>query len=164
MITKNFCFLVDFIRPTGPMVSMVTRYTGGLSQFLMVEMSWKKIKRKNLGLWNFFCFLIDFIRLTSPMVTLVTKYTRDLSSSWPWPRPTWSLTWLSWSLTWPNLALAHLVTKLTKPSLDLAKSGPGLDTIFWKPTTTFLDTSTGYNQSGKKYPRKNLWLWTTFVF
>ena len=55
------------------------------------------------------------------MVTLVTKYTRDLSSSWPWPRPTWSLTWLSWSLTWPNLALAHLVTKLTKPSLDLGK-------------------------------------------
>ena len=49
-----------------------------------------------------------------------------LSSSWPWPWPTWSLTFLTWSPTWPNLALADLVTNLTKPSLNLDKSGPGL--------------------------------------
>merc|ERR1719282_1837631 len=33
----------------------------------------------------------------------------------------WSLTWSTWSPTWPNLALANLVTNLTKPSLDLGK-------------------------------------------
>ena len=42
MITINFCFLVDFIRPTGSMVTMVTKYTGGLSQLLLVKMSWEK--------------------------------------------------------------------------------------------------------------------------
>ena len=42
MIANKFCFLVDFIRPTGPMVNMVTRYTGGLSQLLLVKMSWGK--------------------------------------------------------------------------------------------------------------------------
>ena len=38
----------------------------------------------------------------------------QLSSSWPWPWPTWSLTWLPWSPTWPNLALVDLVTNPTK--------------------------------------------------
>ena len=42
MIAINFCFLVDFIRPTGSMVTMVTKYTGGLSQLLLVEMSWEE--------------------------------------------------------------------------------------------------------------------------
>ena len=42
MIAINFCFLVDFIRTTGSMVTMVTRYMGGLSQLLLVEMSWEK--------------------------------------------------------------------------------------------------------------------------
>ena len=37
-----------------------------------------------------------------------------------------ALTWLNWSPTWPNLALIDLVTKLTKLSLNLDKSGPGL--------------------------------------
>ena len=59
--------------------------------------------------------------------------------AWPWSRqscfsiksvlqrkPTWSLTWLTWSPTWPILALADLVTNLTKPSPDLDKSGPCL--------------------------------------
>ena len=43
MIANIVCFLVDFIRPTGPMVNVVTRYTGGLSQLLLVKMSWGKI-------------------------------------------------------------------------------------------------------------------------
>ena len=42
MIAKNSCFLADFIRPTGPMVTIITRHTGGLSQLLLVEMSWEK--------------------------------------------------------------------------------------------------------------------------
>ena len=57
-----------------------------------------------------------------------------LSSSWPWPWSTWSLTFLTWSPTWPNLPLADLVTNLTKPSLNLDKSGPEVDTII-KQTT-----------------------------
>ena len=40
------------------------------------------------------------------------------------------LTWPNWSPTWQNLALADLVTNLTKPCLDLDKSGPGL-TLWW---------------------------------
>ena len=39
MIVNKFCFLVNFIRPTGPMVTLVTRQKGRLSQVLMVEMS-----------------------------------------------------------------------------------------------------------------------------
>ena len=42
IIVRNFCFPVDLIRPTGPMITMVTRYTGGLSQLLLVKMSWDK--------------------------------------------------------------------------------------------------------------------------
>ena len=57
-----------------------------------------------------------------------------LSSSWPRPWPTWSLTFLTWLPTWPNLALADLVTNLTKLSLNLDKSGPEVDTII-KQTT-----------------------------
>ena len=56
MIAINFCLLVDFIRPTGSMVTMVTRYTGGLSQLLLVEMSWEKILRKNLWFRTTFVF------------------------------------------------------------------------------------------------------------
>ena len=44
MIANIFCFLVSFITPTGP---MATRYTGGLSQLLLVKMSWgKKLREK----------------------------------------------------------------------------------------------------------------------
>ena len=46
MIAINFYFLVDLIRPTGSMVTMVTRYTGGLSQLQLVEMSWEKSSRE----------------------------------------------------------------------------------------------------------------------
>ena len=55
MIAINFCFLVDFIRPTGPMVTMVNRYTGGLSQLLLVEMSWEKDSREKPMIENNFC-------------------------------------------------------------------------------------------------------------
>ena len=58
MIAINFCFLVDFIRPTGPMVTMVTRYTGGLSQHLLVEMSWEKNSREKPMIENNFCILV----------------------------------------------------------------------------------------------------------
>ena len=71
MIVNNFCFLVDFIRPTG---HMVTLHAGGLSQLLLVEMSWGKNSREKPMIANIFCFLVDFIRPTGPMVTMVTRY------------------------------------------------------------------------------------------
>ena len=46
MIVKNFHFLVVFIRPSGPMVTIDTRYACGLSQLLVVEISWKKNSRE----------------------------------------------------------------------------------------------------------------------
>ena len=58
--------------------TMVTRYTGGVSQFPVVEMSWgKKSKKKTSGLSNF-CFLVNFIRHIGPMVTIVTSCTGNL--------------------------------------------------------------------------------------
>ena len=59
MIANNFCFLVDFIRPTGPMVNMVTSYTGGLTQLLLDKMSQEKPMIENN-----FCFLVRLIRPT----------------------------------------------------------------------------------------------------
>ena len=79
MIAINFCFLVDFIRPTGPMVTLVTRYTGGLSQLLLVEMSWEKNSKKKPMIVNNFCFLVDFIRPTGHMVTMATQFAGGLS-------------------------------------------------------------------------------------
>ena len=55
MIVNNFCSLVAFIRPTGPMVTMATRFTGGLSQLLLVEMSWEKNSREKPMVENNFC-------------------------------------------------------------------------------------------------------------
>ena len=47
-VMTNFHFLVNFIRHTGPMVTMVTRYTGSLSQLPVVKMSWgTKSKKKS---------------------------------------------------------------------------------------------------------------------
>ena len=67
---------VTTLVPTGP---MVTRYTGGLSQLPVVEMSWgKKSKKKPSVLINF-RFLVNFIRHTGPMVTMVTRCTGSLS-------------------------------------------------------------------------------------
>ena len=59
-------------RYTGP---MVTRYTGGLSQLPVVEMSWGKKSKKKPCILNNFCFLVNLIRHTGPMVTMVTRYT-----------------------------------------------------------------------------------------
>ena len=118
-ILTNFCFLVNFIRHTGPMVTMgyqvhrwafsansgwnelgkkilrknlvfwptlvfwsilsdtlvpwsqwVNRYTGGLSQLIVVKMSWEKNSKKKPSILNNFCFLVNFIRQTGPMVTM----------------------------------------------------------------------------------------------
>ena len=58
---------------SGPMVSMVTmvtRYTGGLSQLPLVEMRWEKNSKKKPSVHNIFCFLVNFIRHTGPMVTM----------------------------------------------------------------------------------------------
>ena len=79
IIVKNFCFPVDLIRPTGPMVTMVTRYTSGLSQLLIVKMSWGKNSKEKPLIKNNFCFLVDFIRPTIPMVTMITRYTGGLN-------------------------------------------------------------------------------------
>ena len=74
MIVNNFCFLVDLMRLTGPMVTMVIRYTGGLSQFLLVKISWGKKSKKKPMIVNNFHFLVNFIRPTGPMVTMVILY------------------------------------------------------------------------------------------
>ena len=69
-VLTNFCFLVNFVRHTGPMVTMVTKYTGGLSQLTVVEMSWEKNSKKEPGILTNFGFLVNFIRHTGPMVTM----------------------------------------------------------------------------------------------
>ena len=71
--------MVNFIRHTGPMVTMVTRYTGSLSQLPVVEMSLGKKSKKKPGALINFCFLVSFIIHTGPMVTMVTRYTGSLS-------------------------------------------------------------------------------------
>ena len=63
---------------SGPMVSMVTmvtRYTGGLSQLPVVEMSLGKNSKKKPSVLTNFCFLVNFVRHTGPMVTMVTRHT-----------------------------------------------------------------------------------------
>ena len=65
-VLTNFCFLVNFIRHTGPMVTMVTRCTGSLSQLPVVKISWvKKIKKNNCSDQ----LLFHFIGHIGPMVT-----------------------------------------------------------------------------------------------
>ena len=70
---------------SGPMVSMVTmvtRYTGGLSQLPLVKMSWEKNSKKKPSVLTNFCFLVNFIRHTGHTVTIVTtgtSYTGGLS-------------------------------------------------------------------------------------
>ena len=71
-VLTNFCFLVNFIRHTGPMVTMVTRCTGSLSQLPVVEMSWGKNSKKKPSVLTNFRFLVNFIRHTGPIVTMVT--------------------------------------------------------------------------------------------
>ena len=78
-VLTNFCFLVNFVRHTGPMVTMVTRYTGGLSQLPVVKKSWGKKSKKKPSVLTNFHFLVNFIRHTGPMVTMVTRYTGSLS-------------------------------------------------------------------------------------
>ena len=68
IIANNFCFLVDLIRPTGPMVTMVTRYTGGLSQHLLVEMSWEKNSREKPMIENNFCIHNPPPPMPSPLI------------------------------------------------------------------------------------------------
>ena len=75
----NFCLLVNFIRHTGPMVTMVTRCTGSLSQHPVVGMSWEKKSNKKPSVLINICFLVNFIRHTGPMVTMVTRCTGSLS-------------------------------------------------------------------------------------
>ena len=55
---------------SGPMVSMVTRYTGGLSQLPVVEMSWEKNSKKKPSVLTNFRFLVNFVRHTVPLVTM----------------------------------------------------------------------------------------------
>ena len=75
----NFRFLVNFIRHTGPMVTMVARCTGSLSQLPVVKMSWGKKSKKKPSVLTNFHFLVNFVRHTGPMVTMVTRYTCGLS-------------------------------------------------------------------------------------
>ena len=47
MIENNFCYLVDFIRPTD-VVIMVTSYTGRIFQLLSIGLRWVKNSKKTL--------------------------------------------------------------------------------------------------------------------
>ena len=71
---NSFCFLDNFIRHTGPHLCTwspwVTRYTGGLCQPPVVEISWGKNSKKKPSVHNIFCFLDNFIRHTGPMVPM----------------------------------------------------------------------------------------------
>ena len=73
---RNYTRFYEFGH-TGP---MVTRYTGGLSQLPVVEMSWGKKSKKKPSVFNNFRFLVNFIRHTGPMVTMVTMVTRYIGS------------------------------------------------------------------------------------
>ena len=43
---------VSYTHISAPMVSMVTTYTGGLSELLMVEVSWEKNSKKKSSVHN----------------------------------------------------------------------------------------------------------------
>ena len=75
----NFHFLVNFIRHTDPMVTMVTSYIGSLSQLPVVKISWGKKSNKKPSVLTNFHVLVNFIRHTGPMVTMVTRCTGSLS-------------------------------------------------------------------------------------
>ena len=51
---------------------MVTRYTDGLSQLLVVRISWVENCKKKPSVLTNFCFLVNFIRHTGLIVTMVT--------------------------------------------------------------------------------------------
>ena len=71
----------DTLVPWSPRSPQVTRYTGGLSQLPVVEMSWeKKSKKKSSVLTNFY-FLVNFIRHTGHMVTTGCPNVQTLISS-----------------------------------------------------------------------------------
>ena len=67
-IGNFYCFLVNFVRHTGP---MVTRYTGGLFQFPVVEMSWEKNSKKKPSIGNFFVQLLVKAGQSQLHVTLI---------------------------------------------------------------------------------------------
>ena len=75
-----FCFLVNFVRHTGPMVTMVTRYTGGLSQFPVVKKSWEKNSKRNPVFTTFFVFWSILSDPLIPWSPWVTRY--KASSGW----------------------------------------------------------------------------------
>ena len=146
-VLPNFCFLVNFVRPTGPMVNMVTRHTGGLSQLPVVEMSLeKKNKRKNLVFWPTFVF---WSILSDTLV--------------PWSPGTQVgfliFQWSKWARK--KILRKNLVFRPTFVFWSFLS-----DTLVpWSP-----GTQVGYlsfqwlKWAGKKILRKNLVLWPTLVF
>ena len=79
--------LLDTLVPWSP---WVTRYTGGLSQLLVVKMSWGKNSKKKHDSLTKFCFLVNFIRHTGPMVTMGHQVHRwDISASIPVVEMSW---------------------------------------------------------------------------
>ena len=66
--------LSDTLVPWSP---WVTRYTGGLCQPPVVEISWGKNSKKKLSVLTNFCFLVNFVRHIGPMVTMVTWHTEQ---------------------------------------------------------------------------------------
>ena len=82
-VLTNFHFLVNFIRHTGPMVTMVTRYTGGLS---ISKWAGEK-KSKNSVLINFH-FLV---KVTSTRVTRECQICIkiEFEDEYPWKQWIW---------------------------------------------------------------------------
>ena len=62
-----------------PWSPWVTRYTGGLSQLPVVEMSWEKNSKKNLKFTTFFVFWTILSDTLVPWSPWVTRYTGALS-------------------------------------------------------------------------------------
>ena len=151
----NFCFLINFIRHTGPMITMVTmvaRCTGSLSQLPVVEMIWgKKFKKKPSVLINFH-FLVSFIRHTGPMVTMDTRCTGSLSQL-----PVVEMSWGKKSKKKPSV-LFHFVF-WSMSSDTLVPWSP------WSPGAQAAYLSFQWSKgAGEKNLRKNQVFWSTFVF
>ena len=70
MFTTFFVFWSILSDPLVPWSPWVTRYTGGLSQLPVGEMSWEKNSKKKPSVHNIFCFLVNFVTPTGPLVTM----------------------------------------------------------------------------------------------
>ena len=78
MFTTLFVFWTILSDTLVPWSLWVTRYTGGLSQLPVVEMSWEKNSKKKPSVHNIFVFLTILSDTLVPWSPLATRYTGGL--------------------------------------------------------------------------------------